>query len=617
MTSKTWAAGTVIDSPWLQDVDDVVYQRKGLYKDIRTFAGIVADGVTDDSTAFKAAVANAKTNGYTIWFPQNVFLLIEFATALSQIYISGNVNIIGEHKKRCGFIIDKKVDNNPVIHDPLFCFGITAKGSAVDAWTGTMDSIGFVLKAGCHTFERCCHFYEWQNATVKDCWYDGRAVTFTLAKFAGGFLSSNEQPTWATGQSAAYYGINIIGNEGHASAYYQNSESIAFTNLHDSIIDNNRMYGFADDMAVHGGSNVTMTNNINKPVLGRIYAEDVTGILIAGNTLEHCKDPSGVYTVGSGVTGIRISHTATYAVNNTIPANNNVIITNNRVIMPEGSYMATPIYVENVQDGLIVRGNILENQGSGTLDTATGSISLIQTATLGAWTGPTGNPDFAAGGVVRCRSAIVEGNICCGPGWSATEGSCGVSFAAGASAAIGPIEIKGNVCGAYFMPYNTINFHTDNRAMAVSTDPFKLVSIVSLLRTKPVEHRSVMTAAMNLNFAGHPIGSPADLLDDGGLDFLANSAGSLRGLRIRVKTAATASNFCLVRILKNGVQLGVDTAFATITPTTNFVSYTVNFFNATMTFSAQDKIKVQVYFAAGQLVALEGTAELFVLYNGT
>jgi hypothetical protein len=606
---------TVIPAAWLNDVNKDTYG--GKFRDVRSFAGIVANGTTNDMAAFRTAVATAIAGEYGIWFPEGVYLLLEFPTALSQVFITGGLCLLGANPQNCGFILDKKVNNSPVIHDPLFCFGISSKGSAVTAWTGRMEKIGFVLKAGCKTFERCCHFYEWQQATVKDCWYDGRAVTFTLAQFAGGFLSSNEQSTWATGQSAAYYGINILGNEGHASAYYQNSESIAFTNLRDSTLDNNRMYGFADDMAVHGGSNVTMTNNINKPVLGRIYAEDVTGILISGNTLEHCKDPSGAYTVGSGVTGIRISHTATYAINNTAPANNDVIITNNRVIMPEGSYMATPIYIENVQDGLICRGNILENQGTGTLDAATGSISLIQAATLGAWTGPTGNPDFAAGGVVRCRSAIIEDNVCCGTGWSATEGSCGVSFAAGSTAVIGPIEVRGNICGAYFMPYQTINFAASNRAMAVSTDAFKNVSIVSLLRTKPVEHRSVMTAAMTLTFAGHPIGAPADLLDDSGLDFLANSAGSIRGLRIRVKTAATASNFCLIRILKNGVQLGADTAFATITPTTNFVSYTVNFFNTVMTFAAQDKLKIQVYFTAGQIVALEGTAEVFVLYNGT
>ena len=522
---------------------------RGRLRDVRTFAGIVANGTTDDSTAFKAACVTARAGGYGIWFADSVFLLIEFATALSQVFISGPVSLVGANRKNCGFIVDKKVDNNPIIHDPLFCFGITSKGSVVDAWTGRMENIGIIIKAGCHTFGICCQFYEMQQAKILNNWYDSRAVTWGLAKFAGWWLCGNFQPSWAVGQTDPY-GIEVIGNEGHASAYYQNGESISFTNLRDSIVSHNKAYGFSDDMAIHGGSNITFTYNTNNPLLGRFYVEDVDGILIHGNHLEHCKDPSGVYAVGSGVTGIRISHTATYAINNTVPANNNVTITNNRIVLPEGSYMAGPIYVENSQDGLIIRGNIIENQGTGTLDAATGSITLTQTATLGAWVGPAGNPDSGAGGVVRCRSAIIDGNICCGPGWSATEGSLGVSFSAGSTVAIGPIEIKGNICGAYFIPYASVNFHEDNRALPISTDPFKLISLISMYRTGKPVFSSVLTAAQNLTYAGHPIGSPADLLDSGGLDFFPSTAGCIKGLKIRVKAAANSSAFCFVRIKK-------------------------------------------------------------------
>ena len=646
MADTTFVSGTVITKEWLNDVNRLTYDLpsqavskgaslvgvfdsgnfysstnaegalqevgkdlRGRLRDIRTFSGIVADGATDDHDAFQLAVNTAKAGGYGIYFPENVYLLIEFSTATDQLYISGNVSIIGGNKRNCGFIIDKKVDNSPIIHDPLFCFGITSKGSAVDAWTGSMREVGFILKAGCHTFERCCHFYEWQHASVENCWYDGRAVTFAQSVQAGGFLSSNIQGSWAIGQTNAY-GIRVRGNVGYASAYYQNGESLGFTNIYDSEIIGNRMYGFSDDLAVHGGENVVVAYNVNKPVAGRYYAEDVTNYQLIGNVLEHCRDPGGAWLNGLGIGAIRVSHTATYAIANSAPANNNVIISRNIVNIPEGCYQSNCIDVENCQDGLQITDNVLHSRGTGSVD-VTNAISVRQTTTLGAWVGPTGNPDSGTGGVVRLRQGLISGNQCVGTGWANGEGSCGVS-----ATAIGPIAVRGNICGGYYMPFSSIDFSADNLGLAVATDPFKNVHMVSLFKKRPVIHRAVITAANNITFAGHPIGSPYTLVNDAGLDFFANNAGSIRGARIKVAAAATASNLVLLRVLKNGVQLGTDTAFTTITPTTNFVSYQVNFGGTDMPFAAQDKLQFQLYCLSGQVVAIAGEVEIFGLYSG-
>jgi hypothetical protein len=656
MTDTTFKSGTVIASSWLNDVNRLTYdigstasgkgaslvglqdaggyfstdnveaalqeagmQMRGLGRDIRTFTGIVADGVTDDRVAFQNAVTTAKAGGYDIWFPAGVYLLINFPNALSQVFISGKVSLRGQDGKKCGFILNKQVDNSPVIHDPLFCFGITSKGSAVDAWTGVMDGIGFVLKAGCKTFERCCHFYEWQQARVQNCWYDGRAVTFALSAQAGGFLSSNVQPTWATGQTNAF-GIIVDNNEARASAYYQNAESIAFSNLYDSAITRNRCYGFSDDMAIHGGANNLFAFNVNKPLAGRFYFEDVQHLTVFRNYIEKCKDPAGAYFNGT-LYGIRVAFTPSYVVNNSAVPNTNISIIGNRVVMPEGSYTAVCIGAESIQDGLLIADNVFESQGTtGTADAATSCISITSPALLGAWTGPAGNPDFAAGGVVRLRNTKIYGNVCTGSGWSATEGTMGVSFATGAANVLGPIDVYDNTVGAAFMPYSTISFRSSNRALAVSSpDPWANVSAITLYRESPVVWTGIVVAGDNLTFAGHPTATPLSVVDRGGLAFFAPSAGSIRGVRFRVAAAGSGANLTSVRIQKTTggatAQLGVDTAFASISPTTNFISYICNFFGANMNFAAGDKIQVQLFCSAGQLVPLTGNVELLALYN--
>ncbi len=384
-SSVSFAGGTTVQ----QAIEDNTYftvkqtggvKRTGNSKfsdlvSIRDF-GVVGDGVTDDFQAVTNAFAAASANKFTLYIPDGCWMRINFTTTNKNLFLYSAASLVGANARNCGFKIYKNYPN-PGGHDPLFCFGIPSKGAAVNAWTGTMDGVGFELVSGCQTFERVCHFYEWKNASVKNCWYDGRAVTFTLAQFAGGWLSSNYQPSWAVGQSSTFSGIVVENNEGHASSYYQNNESMGFTNLVDSIIKNNRVYGFSDDLAVHGGSNVTVRDNINVSVLGRFYAEDVSNFNLLNNYLSRARQPDGNWADGSGGTvGIRVSQTGTYAVNNSLQANNSIKIVGNTVNIPEGAWMSTCIYVENVQDGLICEGNILQNDGSA--DTITNSISDVQ-----------------------------------------------------------------------------------------------------------------------------------------------------------------------------------------------------------------------------------------------
>lgn len=596
-------------------LDDLYGLTDALGKDIRTYAGIVADGVTDDFVALQAAFNTAYTNNETIYFPSGVYCRVVFTVAHPNLFIHGKVSLRGANSQNCGFRIYKDYDNTPIVHSPLFCFGIASKGATVDAWRGTMQGIGFIVEAGCGTYERTCHFYEWQNATVRDCYFDSRAVTWALAKMAGGFLASNVQPTWAVGQSAFYYGMLIDNNEAHASAYYQNSEPIGFTNLADSVIQNNRFYGFSDDIGIHGGNNILVQGNTHSTLLGRLYVEDATNVTLRDNLLIRCKQPDNTYTNGSGGTvGCRVTMSSIYYPNNACVAPNNIIITGNRFVIPSGAWMSTVIYCENVQDGLIVDGNIVDNQGSA--DTTTGILSIVQTLMLGTWVGPVGNPDYTNGGVIRLRSAVVTNNLCVGPGWVDGDGSLGIAAVSGQAAVLGPITISKNTVGGIYASYNTgIYVKDDNRSLPVTTQKWLNVSPAVI---EKVLHEGIIAATDNFNFANHPVGTPLTIKDRGGLDFFAPQAGSIRGYRVEVAAAASAPNLFFARVMKTtgGVraQLGSDISFATNSPSTNCISYTGSYTGAAMDFAAGDKLELLMYNAAGQVVALTGNVKMLGLY---
>lgn len=655
----------------------------GSLRDIRTFAGVVANGVADDFVALQNAINTALSTGVSIYWPAGVKTRVLFnSTTQQNIFIHGYINLVAENTRNSGIIIDKNYNHTPGTHAPLFCFGIASKGAAVDAFVGELK-LGFFLASSCMSFERMLAFYEWHDCDIHDNYYDGSAVTWPLAQYAGGFMVNNIQPAWASGQSARTYRNRIIGNTGKAKAYYQNMESLSFTNFDDGVIAFNYVEGFSDDFALHGGKNTLVFGNINKSLLGRFYFEDVQHITIENNTHERCKDPSGAYAAGTGTNAFRLSATPTYAVANTFEANEDIVFRGNRVNLKSGSYVQSCFYIENPQTGLVVENNVAYCEAGGTLDAATGLISIVSTNNKGflglggtggvssstlviasvdaqsassiyvgmqvivagapsgvfitagsggvgsytmsapltiatgtaisgsTWTGLAGNPDFSNGGVVRMYGSVVRNNRCVGPGWKAADGQLGIPN----SQQVGPTRVSGNLAGQYYAPYQTTEFDSTNRAIPSSTDPFMNVSSVSLYKSPQFVHRMLLTSAMNLNFANHPIGTPADLYDDAGLDFYAQADGSIRGFIVRVASAANGSNLCLVRVIKNGTQLGADKAFATIQPTTNEVSYNVNYFNSSMTFIAGDKIHVQMYFLSGETVAITGDMKMIVLYN--
>lgn len=613
MSSRARINVTQLDSltAWETQYNRTVASKLGDVVSVKDY-GVVGDGATDDFLALQAAFSDASLHGKTLLFPTGCWCKVSFTTQNANLFLYGNASIIGAGARSCGFKITKNYNHTG--HAPLFCFGIPSKGAAVNAWTGAMDNLGFELIAGCSSFERLCHFYEWQNARVTNNWYDGRAVTWPVAGFSGGFLSSNIQATWATGQTDAY-GIVVDNNEMHASANYQNNEAWGFTNLHDSIITRNRSYGFSDDCAIHGGSNIIVEGNTHSTVLGRFYGEDCQNVTWSKNYLTRCKLPDGTWQDGSGGTaGFRVSMTGTYAVNNSLPANSNIRLLNNTVVIPSGAWLGVGFYVENVQNGLIIDGNFVDNAGSA--DTTTNMLSVVQSTLMGSWTGPVGNPDYSNGGVVRLRNTKISNNHCVGSGWADGEGSLGISAAAGAPGILGPIDVTNNTVGGIYAPYSTINVAASNRTIPATVAPYKNVSVLSLSKVAP-SFSGIVVSGDNFNATSHPIGTPLTIKDRGGLDYFPLENGSIRGVHLNLAAAAVGPNFVFARIMKTTggtrAQLGSDVAFSSISPTTNAVIYRANFFGVDMSYLAGDKIELLLYNAAGQTVTLTGTVYMYTL----
>jgi hypothetical protein len=601
-------AGTTVEAQ-LQEAGKLI---RGMARDIRTFANIVADGTTDDFAALQAAIVTAEAASWDLFWPEGVYTRVLFTSTNSNIFIHGKISLYGANARNCGIKIGKNYNHTPGTHAPLFAWGIASKGATVDAWVGTMDNLGFVLESSCGTFERLNHFYEWHDCTISNCYADFRATTFTLGQFAGGWFSNNQQPTWATSQSHDSKRIRILNNTGYASCYHQNSEAIGLTYLVDSQVIGNYCEGFADDIAVHGGRNVTVSYNTHKAVAGRFYFEECQGVRVIGNHLERIKDPGGAYL--NTTRGIMVAWPQQFV---TQYANADVIIRDNTIVMPIGSFCSVMIQVESGQDGITIADNKLWNFG--TTDT-TGSIS-ITSAQYATWTGPTtidpqggavADPDAGTGGVVRLRSANISGNQCLGPGWAAGEGSCGISLAT--NGILGPVIVSGNTCGAYNMPYTQIQFNPDNRVLPVSTNIFANVNPLSIKRN-PAKTFQILSSA-NITFANNPVATPATITDSDSMAYYPHAPGSVRGA-VMTLTALPGGNVSM-RILKNGAQLGSDatvTSGGFTTSQTNGIRYTLSLYAVATDFAEGDRIQVQLYCGAGVVTALSGKLDLLCAFN--
>ena len=586
---------------------------RGRLRDIRTFSGIVADNATNDRVALQAAFNTARDEHCGIWIPPNVKLYLEFDNTNHCIFITGDVNLVGGDKFSCGFRVhctENLVSNTTAGinagHDPIFCWGIPSKGAAVSKVRGRVQGIGTWITTTTGRFERMNHIYGATDFTVEDCYADFTAKTWpqadgdhTFGYQAGTWFSSNVQPTWATGQTQDR-NIQFIRNVGFASAEYQNGESVGITRCKGLRYIRNYFYGFADDLSAHECVDVLMLGNHYEAVTGRLYFDNCQHVKIVDNYITSIQKPSGGF-VGPARTYITGNMAVQYAAITYDPPNYDVVVHGNTVEIPSGGYCTSAVQMYGVQDGLTITDNHFYMSGSPAAQAAAIGISTLYRA---GWTGPAGNPDYAAGGAVKLRSVTVRGNQCIGAGWGATDGNLSVvAYPGGASSdIIGPVDIDGNIAGAYYIPYEPVRFGR-NFATPAATDPFLNLSMLTMWDKQPPLWVGLLPASANINNTNFPQATPTfyTLSDSDGMKFIAQRAGRVLGAHMQLTANMTAGNNCVLRVLNNGTQIGADTDSATNSPTTNPSRYIWNFAGvAGMTFAEGDKIELQVTIRTAQ-----------------
>ena len=103
MTSKVFTTGTVIDSEWLNDVNNVTYNRTAGVVSVKEY-GAVGAGVTDDTAAVNATLVEA---GY-IYIPDGTYIVDPLSVASNTTIVMGPNAIL---KAKAGYGVNDRLLN--------------------------------------------------------------------------------------------------------------------------------------------------------------------------------------------------------------------------------------------------------------------------------------------------------------------------------------------------------------------------------------------------------------------------------------------------------------------------------------------------------------------------
>lgn len=560
--------------------------------------GAVGDGVTDDTASLQAAL----NTGKTVLIPENITLKVT-----ATVFISAGASIVGASNQTSKILLSGAAWTTAGSNQVAIAIGCASAGSAASPWYGRINRVQFITDSASKFNRAICDFAS-KRAEITDCVFDftlGLGWTSPHAGGSMGSFTSSVNPSWASGFNLTDFGSIVFErNTAICSANQVSSEGFGFVGYSSASIRDNKITGIGDDpIALHGVYNAIVQNNYVTSTDGRIYIDSCQNIAISDNTLQRCLGADGRWW-STGSTMIRTN--GEWAANLTAVPNANITVRNNRLHVPStldslsaSCPLASWMTFDGVQRGLTVENNTIHNDSAG-ITTSVPSISVVPVVQAG-WTGPAGNPDFAAGGIVRCRDIMVQNNRVIG---SVATG--GVSMAGTASNYLGPTLVESNSFDRYQLP-GTVESHLamTNRSATGDAATFQAVSPVVLYRNPTVDF--FFTGLTDASTSG----SPMSLTLDSGGSFVTDLGGRVCGAVLLLNAIGTSGRSAFLRILKNGVQIGSD-----LSNQVNIKRRLYSYNNvAGMTFAAGDEITVQLYCDAGQVVSLVGKVKLQVLYN--
>jgi parallel beta-helix repeat protein len=388
--------------------------------------GAIGNGINDDTKAFQRAQDFIATNRKML--ATNVLFIPEGNFVFTRtMFIYGNVSWIGENRFKSKISLKGNYGNGA---DTLYSIVFGLKRRLVNAtWDqASFENLQIKLEKGTNT-TTILNLFSVNQVSFKKNFIFLNAADSTGGSSVTG-LECRMNSSWC--RAASTRDVSIIQNYFTARQSRVGGEGIGLSFTNGFNISDNFVYGFGDDgIAMHRCSNGKVENNRIYVLDGRLYISYGVNIDVLNNYIERIADPKGKWWGGGAF--IMTDYETVGAMN--YPPNTNINISNNKMVLssnvPSTTYMIRAI---GIQGGQIVNNIAYSNNAR-----VQSSIS-IEAGYLKGWTGPLGNPDYSAGGVIKPRNLMVANNQSLGshPGVIRETGALSTLIE-------GPIKYEGNL----------------------------------------------------------------------------------------------------------------------------------------------------------------------------